>query len=121
MAEFYRKKKKICQMCAGKSVDYKDPEILRKYINCNILRSTIIKVAHHGSKTSSTKEFIKAVNPQCAFIGVGQNNNFGHPADTTIRNFIDNRTRIYRTDEMGEIKVTVNAKSNYKIGIQINN
>ena len=33
MAEFYRKKKKICQMCAGKSVDYKDPEILRKYIN----------------------------------------------------------------------------------------
>ena len=33
MAEFYRKKKKICLMCAGKSVDYKDPEILRKYIN----------------------------------------------------------------------------------------
>lgn len=33
MAEFYRKKKKICQMCAGKSVDYKVPEILRKYIN----------------------------------------------------------------------------------------
>ena len=33
MAEFNRKKKKICQMCAGKSVDYKDPEILRKYIN----------------------------------------------------------------------------------------
>ena len=32
MAEFYRKKKKICQMCAGKSVDYKDPEILKKYI-----------------------------------------------------------------------------------------
>ena len=32
MAEFYRKKKKVCQMCAGKSVDYKDPEILRKYI-----------------------------------------------------------------------------------------
>ena len=33
MAEFYRKKKKVCQMCAGKSVDYKDPEILKKYIN----------------------------------------------------------------------------------------
>ena len=33
MAEFFRKKKKVCQMCAGKSVDYKDPEILRKYIN----------------------------------------------------------------------------------------
>ena len=33
MAEFYRKKKKICQMCAGKAVDYKDPEILKKYIS----------------------------------------------------------------------------------------
>lgn len=33
MAEFYRKKKKICQMCAGKDVNYKNPEILRKYIN----------------------------------------------------------------------------------------
>ena len=33
MAEFYRKKKKVCMMCAGKTVDYKDPETLRKYIN----------------------------------------------------------------------------------------
>ena len=33
MAEFFRKKKKVCQMCAGKSVDYKEPEILKKYIN----------------------------------------------------------------------------------------
>ena len=33
MAEFYRKKKKICQMCAGKSVDYKDPDILKKYVS----------------------------------------------------------------------------------------
>ena len=33
MAEFYKKKKKICQMCTGKSVDYKDPEILKKYIS----------------------------------------------------------------------------------------
>lgn len=33
MAEFFRKKKKVCPMCAGKSVDYKNPEILRKYIN----------------------------------------------------------------------------------------
>ena len=39
MAEFYRKKKKICQMCAGKSVDYKDVMIINKYINdkCKIL------------------------------------------------------------------------------------
>lgn len=35
MAEFFRKKKKVCQLCAGKSVDYKNPEILRKYISEN--------------------------------------------------------------------------------------
>lgn len=35
MAEFFRKKKKVCQLCAGKSVDYKNPEILRKYITEN--------------------------------------------------------------------------------------
>ena len=33
MAEFYRKKKKICQMCAGKSVDYKDADIIKKYVS----------------------------------------------------------------------------------------
>ena len=33
MAEFYRKKKKVCQLCAGKSVDYKDAEIIKKYVN----------------------------------------------------------------------------------------
>ena len=35
MAEFYRKKKKICQMCAGKSVDYKDAEIVKKYVSAD--------------------------------------------------------------------------------------
>ena len=45
----------------------------------NLLNSTILKVAHHGSNSSSTEKFIKAVNPQIALIGVGQNNKFGHP------------------------------------------
>ena len=45
--------------------------ILRKYAkNKRILKSNILKVAHHGSKTSSTKEFLQAVNPQIALIGV---------------------------------------------------
>ena len=44
MAEFRRKKKKICQMCAGKSVDYKDVMIINKYINENILRHLIIRL-----------------------------------------------------------------------------
>ena len=57
-----------------------EKEILRQYKdNRNILKSTIIKVPHHGSKTSSTHEFLEAVNSSFALIGVGKNNTFGHP------------------------------------------
>ncbi len=53
--------------------------ILEKYQNTNVLKSTILKVAHHGSKSSSVKEFLNAVKPRIALIGVGKKNNFGHP------------------------------------------
>ena len=43
------------------------------------LKATVLKVAHHGSNSSSTEEFLKLVNPKVALIGVGENNNFGHP------------------------------------------
>lgn len=45
----------------------------------SILKATILKVGHHGSKTSSTQGFIEAVNPKIALIGVGEDNKFGHP------------------------------------------
>ncbi len=68
-------------------------------------------MAHHGSKTSSTKDFLNAVNPQYAIIGVGKNNNFGHPADITIQNLETKNIRIYRTDEMGEITILTNGNT----------
>ena len=62
-----------------------EKQILQEYKeNLKILKSTILKVAHHGSKTSSTKEFIQAVYPQIALIGVGKDNKFGHPNDEVI-------------------------------------
>lgn len=64
-----------------------EKEILKTYKNnLEILKSDILKIAHHGSKTSSTIEFLNAVKPQIALIGVGQNNKFGHPAQSTIEN-----------------------------------
>lgn len=48
-------------------------------INNNLLNADILKVAHHGSKTSSTQKFIENVKPKIALIGVGENNKFGHP------------------------------------------
>lgn len=63
-----------------------------------------------GSKTSSSKEFLNAVKPQYAFIGVGKNNKFGHPSDITIQNLNVNKVKIFRTDEMGEIVLKTNGK-----------
>ena len=51
----------------------------------NKLNATILKVAHHGSKTSSIQEFLNKVNPQIALIGVGENNKFGHPNDDVLK------------------------------------
>lgn len=48
------------------------------------LKVTVLKVAHHGSKSSSTEEFLKAVNSKVAIIGVGENNMFGHPNDAIL-------------------------------------
>lgn len=60
-----------------------EEKILNKYTD--ILESTILKVAHHGSKTSTIKGFVQAVKPQIALIGVGVNNKFGHPNNDVIK------------------------------------
>ena len=64
-----------------------EEHILDLYKNTNLLKSTILKAAHHGSKTSSTQEFIEAVNPKFVLIGVGENNTFGHPSEEVINRF----------------------------------
>lgn len=55
------------------------------------LQADILKVAHHGSKSSSTREFIKMVNPKVCLIGVGKNNTFGHPNEEVLRRFQEGR------------------------------
>ena len=85
--------------------------ILKKYSkNLNILKSDILKVAHHGSKTSSITEFTEKIKPKYAIIGVGEDNKFGHPSDNTIQNLEKANIRIYRTDKMGEIEIKTNGK-----------
>lgn len=67
-------------MFTGDIEEMAEKEILKMYKNnFGILRSNVLKVAHHGSKTSTTEEFLKAINPQIALIGVGKDNTFGHP------------------------------------------
>jgi competence protein ComEC len=62
---------------------------------------TLLKVGHHGSRTSSTPEFVAAVQPQEAVVSVGRNNPFGHPRDEVIERFAEAHTRLFRTDMHG--------------------
>lgn len=61
-----------------------EKQILSEYKNSNVLKSEVLKVGHHGSKSSSIQEFLDKVKPQIALIGVGKNNTFGHPNDDVL-------------------------------------
>jgi len=67
------------------------------------LESDIFKVPHHGSKTSSSYNFIKMINPQISVISVGEDNRYKHPNDEVLERLKD--SVIYRTDKDGDIKI----------------
>lgn len=103
--------KNFSVLFTGDIEEVAEKEIVNRYKNSTILNSTVLKVAHHGSKTSSTQKFLDLVKPKYALIGVGKNNNFGHPSDITIQALKNMNCKIYRTDENGEISIKVNRKS----------
>ncbi len=80
------------------------------------IQSDVLKIGHHGSKYSSTLDFLKKVNPKYAIISVGKNNSYNHPSDSTISKLTKLNIPIYRTDKLGTIIVTSNGKD-----IKINN
>ena len=75
-----------------------EKEIFSKY---NLSDIDVLKVGHHGSKTSSSKEFINEINPKYSIISVGKNNRYGHPSKEVLDNL--NKSKIYRTDQDGSI------------------
>jgi competence protein ComEC len=75
------------------------------------LQSTLIKVPHHGGRTSSTPAFLDLVNPRAAVISVGRRNPFHHPAPETLRRYKERGVKIYRTDRRGAIIFTSNGRS----------
>ena len=76
----------------------KEKDILDKY---NLSNVDVLKVGHHGSKTSSSKEFIDEINPKYGIISVGKNNRYGHPNKEVLNNL--ENSKIYRTDQDGSI------------------
>jgi competence protein ComEC len=67
--------------------------------------TTILKAAHHGSKTSSSQEFLDLVDPLFVVISVGAGNPFGHPSPEVLARLADRNTRIFRTDQSGTIEI----------------
>jgi competence protein ComEC len=62
---------------------------------------TLLKIGHHGSRTSTTQEFLDAVAPKDAVVSVGRGNTFGHPRYEVIERIAEARIKLYRTDQFG--------------------
>lgn len=76
-------------------------DIISKYN----LKADVIKIGHHGSKTSSDKKFINTINPKYSIISVGENNRYNHPNKEVLDNI--NKTKILRTDIDGTIEFII--------------
>lgn len=86
-----------------------EKNIIEKY---NLQNIDVLKVGHHGSKTSSSKEFIDEINPKYGAISVGKNNRYGHPNDEVLDTL--DESKIYRTDQDGCIMFKIK-NSNLKL------
>ncbi len=78
------------------------------------LKSNILKVGHHGSSSSSTNIFLKAVAPEAAVISAGAGNDYHHPHPAALKRLSASKTKIYRTDQDGTVTITSDGKS-YKV------
>lgn len=70
------------------------------------IQSDVLKVGHHGSRTSTSAAFLEAVNPAYAVISCGEGNSYGHPHAETLNNLRSRGIKVFRTDEQGSIVAT---------------
>ena len=112
----------VCKLCynnfsalfTGDIEEIAENKILELYKDKeNKLCANVLKVAHHGSKTSSKKQILDKIMPQIALIGVGKNNLFNHPSKDTLESLNKCGANVYRTDERGEITVYINKNGKF--------
>ena len=77
----------------------------------NNLKSKILKAGHHGSKTSSSAAFLKAVSPEAVLISCGAGNDYGHPHTQTMKRYQMMKLKIFETDKNGTITVKTDGKA----------
>ena len=107
--------KNFTMMFTGDIEEEAESSIVNLYKNTNKLKSSVLKVAHHGSKTSTTDEFLELVKPKIALIGVGKDNLFKHPSNKIIEKLENIDIKIYRTDLNGEIEIIINKSGKFNV------
>ena len=83
---------------------------MEKYIATESPRADLLKVAHHGSATSTTPELLQAVQPHFAVISAGYRNSFGHPREVVLERLQQNHVQTYRTDLLGAVTFLLDGK-----------
>ena len=86
-------------------------------IGIDSLQSQVLKSGHHGSKTSSSKEWLRAVSPETALISCGAGNDYGHPHKETMKKYHAMKLKIFETDKNGTITLTSDGKG-YEISTE---
>ncbi len=97
-------------MFTGDAESDSEAEILGTFSKSE-LKCNVLKVGHHGSKTSSSQEFLDAVAPDIALISCGKDNDYGHPHDETMKKLNAMGINIFRTDEMGSVVLVSDGKT----------
>jgi len=95
---------KFSMLLTGDAEKESEEIMLKSY--AGELKSNVLKAGHHGSNTSSSSEFLKAVGPEAAIISLGANNDYHHPHPSTLKKYEQAKLKVYRTDQDGTVSIT---------------
>ena len=97
-------------MVTGDLLEEDEIKMVNHYRGSKALKCDVLKVAHHGSKSSSSEAFLDAADPDIAVIQVGRDNFYGHPHAQTLERLEERGIKVYRTDEEGAVGIEIRSK-----------
>lgn len=97
-------------MFTGDARKESEAEMLKSY-SAQELKCDVLKIGHHGSSTSSSPNFIKAVDPLIGLMSLGKNNGYGHPHKKAMETITQQGMTLYRTDELGTVVIVSDGKT----------
>nr|WP_300349477.1 ComEC/Rec2 family competence protein [Clostridium sp.] len=99
---------KTAFMFTGDAEKEAEQEALKEHKN---LKANVLKLGHHGSNSSTSEPFLKAVDPSIAIVSCAKNNKYGHPHKETMTKLKNSKVKVYETFKDGDITITSNGKS----------